>query len=106
MEQDVIILSGSQWDMLDEQTGVHRRGTTIWYVPADMNPIISSDGTATGNIPAKASVEYDFLKEIIASGGAPVLARITFVMRTRANKPTLEVANVNIIGPLKEKKNG
>lgn len=81
MEQDIIILSASNWNMTDDATGEVRKGTTVWYVPK-MQQCINPDGTC-GQMPAKVTLDYDYLDVVKAHGGAPVDVVATFVIRTK-----------------------
>lgn len=93
MQQMIVIHSASQWSMADETTGEVRRGTTLWYT-FDQSQSINDDGSC-GNVPAKITMPFEYLREIQGRGGAPIRAIATMVMRTKANKPTLEITEID-----------
>lgn len=93
MEQDIIILSASQWSMTDETTGEIRKGTSLWYCYDKGKKVINEDGSC-GDTPAKVSMPYEYIEEVRKRGGAPISARAVFELRTRSNKPVLEIASI------------
>lgn len=99
MEQDIIVLSASQWSMADEQTGEVRKGTTVWYV-YDSEKHINPDGSC-GEVPIKATFDYDYINVIKAQGGAPLKATAKFALRTRKNQASLEVVDIYFKGVAK-----
>lgn len=92
MEQNILILSASQWEMADENTGEVRKGTTVWYI-YDQEKSVNPDGSC-GNVPAKQTMDYDYIEEIKKHGGAPIKAVATFALRTRKNSPVLEIQSI------------
>lgn len=100
MEQDIIILSASNWNMVDETTGEVRKGTTLWYMPK-IKQCVNPDGTC-GQTPAKVILDYEYLETVKAHGGAPVDAKATFVIRTRKNQMVMEIVNITYPGKQEE----
>lgn len=96
MEQDIIVLSASQWSMADETTGEVRKGTTVWYV-YDTGKHVNPDGSC-GDVPIKATFDYDYINVIKSHGGAPQKAKATFALRTKKNQASLEVIKINFLG--------
>ena len=93
MEQEIFILSSKQWELEDENTGKVRKGTTIWYV-SSLNKRVDLKEGLCGEVPAKATLDYEFHESVIAAGGAPTKGRARFVIRTRNNMQQLVIDDI------------
>lgn len=96
MEERVLIVSASRWELQDDKTNEKRRGTSIWCIPEDISPYIEEDLSLTGYVPTKFSTDYEFFNNVIKAGGAPVVATLNYIIRTRQNKPTLVLKSVQL----------
>lgn len=89
MEQKIIILSASTWEMTTE-VGELKKGCTVWYLPADnIKPVIN--GNSAGYAPCKASMPYEFFDIIKEKGGCPIASTASYVMRVSGGKQVLAV---------------
>ena len=89
MEQKVIILSASAYQMIGND-GKPREGCTVWYIASDnIKPVIN--GNSSGYVPCKASMPYEFFDVIREKGGCPIVLTASFVMRVSGGKQVLAV---------------
>lgn len=96
LPKEILILSSKQWTMTNDN-GEQRKGTTIWYVPADMKQVIGPDGVC-GYVPSKSTMPYEFHNSVVNNGGAPLLAEPEFSLRSRNNGTELVLAGATFIG--------
>lgn len=95
MEQKIVILSADTWKMVDEKTGDTRTGCTIFYVP-DLAPICNESGKSYGYKPVKETMPYEFIDKIVAAGGCPCEAKVSFVIRMVGGNQVLKINTCEI----------
>lgn len=92
MEQKIIILSAKAWEMTDEKSGITRKGTTVWYIP-ESEQAVNADGSC-GVAPVKEIMDYDFVEQVKAVGGAPVHCNATMRFGSSGNQQVIKVVSV------------
>ena len=100
MEQEIMLLQSSKWEMTGADGAVTRRGTTIWYVNS-MDKRVNPDGTC-GEQPCKSSLAYEVNDQIAAHGGCPCRVKARFVIKASGNKKKLEVDSIEFIEDVKK----
>lgn len=95
--EKVLIISADKWKLTDEKTGELRSGVTVQYI----NDYREDTDLSLGLKPTKAPASPEVF-DIIKKGGAPGMYRLD--MKTRPGKdgkPTLTIAHVELINPVK-----
>lgn len=62
------------------EDGSRKEGTSIFYV-SGIEPIVNETGRSYGYKPVKESMPAEFIDDIAASGGCPIKAKASFVIR-------------------------
>lgn len=94
MEEEILLLSADTWEMVDENTGERRNGTSCFYIAASgIEPKVNTD-TSLGYKPLKASMPLDFFKTVLANGGCPCKAKAHYIMKVSNGQQILKVDSI------------
>jgi len=94
MEQEIIILSANAYSM-ELENGETKKGTSIFYIQG-LEPKCNDTGKSYGYTPVKESLPYDFINDVMAVGGCPCSATVSFVLRVVGGKQLLKIGTIEL----------